>query len=112
MLIYLGGVAVSQYVIRALTGGDSQLAIVASTLTIATLFGPLRSVVQETIDRRFYRSRYDAAKTLESFSSRLRDETNLDRLGDELVSVARGTVQPAHASLWLRPPGRAGSEER
>ena len=110
VLIYLGSVAASQYVIRALTGGDSQLAIVVSTLTIAALFGPLRRGVQGMIDRRFYRNKYDAAKTLEGFSVRLRDETDLGRLGDELVSVVRGTVQPAHASLWLRRPSGARKE--
>jgi hypothetical protein len=110
--IYVGGIVLIQGLFRALTGQETQLAIVASTLAIAALFGPLRRHVQAFIDRRFYRRRYDARKTLESFSARLRDETDLDRLGDELVSVVRGTVQPAHASLWLRQPRRAGKEER
>ncbi|MDQ3376968.1 MAG: hypothetical protein M3533_08715 [Actinomycetota bacterium] len=101
-LIYFGSVVGLQYVFRTLAGGDSNLVIVASTLTIAALFSPLRRGIQTFIDRRFYRNRYDAAKTLEAFSATLRDETDLGRLGDDLVAVAQETVQPAHASLWLR----------
>ena len=101
-LSYLGGVVLLQTLFRALTGQGSQLAVVASTLAIAALFNPLRRRVQAFVDKLFYRRKYDAARTLEAFSSKLRDETDLDRLGDELVSVVRGTVQPAHASLWLR----------
>jgi hypothetical protein len=102
-LVYIGSVVSLQYVFRALTGGDSQLVIVVSTLTIAALFNPLRRRLQRFIDRSFYRSKYDARKTLEEFGARLRDETDLDTLGDGLVAVARETVQPAHVSLWLRP---------
>jgi hypothetical protein len=112
-LVYLGGVVSLQYAFRALTGQGSQIAIVASTLAIAALFNPLRRRVQAFVDRRFYRRKYDAAKTLESFSSKLRDETDLDRLGVELVSVVRETMQPAHASLWLRldPTSKGGGGE-
>lgn len=103
-LVYFGSVATLQYAFRALTGSGSQLVIVASTLAIAALFIPLRRRIQGFIDRGFYRKRYDAAKTLESFGAKLRDETDLDALSEDLVDVVRETMQPAHASLWLRAP--------
>ncbi len=102
-LVYVGGVVGLQSVFRALTGQESTLAVVASTLAIAALFNPLRRGVQGFVDRRFYRRKYDAAKTLAAFSVRLRDETQLDTLSKDLVGVVTRTVQPAHASLWLRP---------
>jgi hypothetical protein len=101
--LYFGGVVVLQRIFVALTGERSTLAVVASTLLIAALFNPLRHRIQVFVDRRFYRSKYDAAKTLEAFSVTLRDETNLKALNDELVGVVRETMQPAHVSLWLRP---------
>jgi hypothetical protein len=112
-LVYLGGVAASQAIFRALTGQDqqSQLAIVVSTLAIAALFNPLRRRIQSFIDRRFYRRKYDAARTLEAFSATLRDETDLRRLGDDLLGVVGETVQPEHATLWLRPASRARREQ-
>src|SRR5215211_785484 len=104
-LIYFGGVATVQAIFRALTGQEQQpqLAVVVSTLVIAALFNPLRRRIQSFIDRRFYRSKDDARKTLEAFSTKLRDETDLDALNAELVGVVRDTMQPAHVSLWLRP---------
>jgi hypothetical protein len=103
--LYFGGVATTQAIIQALTGREElpQLAIVASTLVIAALFNPLRRYIQNFIDRRFYRRKYDAAKTLEVFSAKLRDETDLESLNTELRSVVRETMQPAHVSLWVRP---------
>ena len=104
-LVYLGGVTATQTIFRTLTGEQEQpqLAIVVSTLIIAALFNPLRRRIQSFIDRRFYRSKYDAAKTLEAFSAQLREETDLNALSEDLVGVVRETMQPAHVSLWLRP---------
>jgi hypothetical protein len=104
-LVYFGGVTATQAIFRALTGQQNQpqLVIVVSTLVIAALFNPLRRRIQAFIDRRFYRRKYDAAKTLEAFSAKLRDETDLDALNDDLVGVVRETMQPSHVSLWLRP---------
>jgi hypothetical protein len=101
--LYLGGIVVLQRVFVILTGQQSTLAVVASTLLIAALFNPLRRRIQGFVDRSFYRRKYDARKTLEVFSTKLRDETDLDALSDDLVGVVRETMQPAHASLWLRP---------
>jgi hypothetical protein len=101
--LYFGGIVMLQRLFVILTGQQSTLAVVATTLVIAALFNPLRRRIQGFIDRRFYRRKYDAAKTLTAFNARLRDETNLEALSEDLVGVVQGTVQPEHASLWLRP---------
>jgi hypothetical protein len=109
--VYVGSVVLLQGALRAFTGQVSPLAVVASTLFIAALFNPLRRRIQSFIDRRFYRSKYDARETLEAFSAKLRDETGLGALNDDLVGVVRETMQPAHISLWLRPDTSVKKQE-
>src|SRR5215217_5551294 len=107
--LYFGGIVVLQRIFIPLTGQKSTLAVVASTLLIAALFTPLRRRIQSFIDRRFYRRKYDARKTLEAFSTNLKNETDLEALNNDLVGVVKETMQPAHLSLWLRPdPAQKG----
>jgi len=110
VLVYVGSVFSLQYLFRALTGETSQIVIVASTLAIAALFNPFRRRIQAFVDRRFYRKKYDAARTLEAFSARLQDETDLAALADDLTEVARTTMRPSHVSLWLRESERRPRE--
>src|SRR5829696_8252252 len=113
-LEYFGGVTAAQALLRTLTGEEQlpQLVVVASTLVIAALFNPLRHRIQGFIDRSFYRRKYDAAKTLEVFSAKLRDETDLNALSDDLVGVVRVTMQPTHVSLWLRSDPKQRDKRR
>ena len=104
--LYLGGVVLLEALFRALAGQGSQLSIVASTLVIAALFGPLRRRIQGFIDHRFYRRKYDAAQVLAAFNVRLRDEVDLDALRGDLIGVVDDAMRPSHVSLWLRPPER------
>jgi hypothetical protein len=102
LALYFGGIVVLQRIFVLLTGEKSTVAVVASTLLIAALFNPLRRRIQSFIDRRFYRKKYDARKTLEAFSTKLKNETDLEALNNDLVGVVRETMQPEHVSLWLR----------
>jgi len=108
-LVYVGSVAGLQRLLSPVVGEGNQLAVVASTLLIAALFGPLRRRVQGFIDRRFYRRKYDAGRVVADFSERLRDETDLKALSDDLASVVGEALQPAHVSVWLRAPEREAS---
>ncbi len=113
--LYFGGVALFRSALGPIVGADNEAGIVVSTLAIVALFQPLRRRIQGFIDRRFYRRRYDAARTLAEFSAQLRDEVDLDRIGEELVGVVSRTMQPTQASLWLRPttaPSKGAREQQ
>jgi hypothetical protein len=110
-VLYEGAIVVLQHLFRVLTGQESQVAAVASTLAIAAMFEPLRRRIQGLVDRGFYRKKYDAERTLEAFSAKLKYETDLETLNNDLVGVVRETMQPAHVSLWLHPDTRRNGEQ-
>jgi hypothetical protein len=107
-LLLAGGYAVVALGLGQLLGQDSSLAVAAATLAVAAIFQPARRRVQAVVDRRFNRRRHDAAQTIATFSTRLRDQVDLDALHGELLAVVDQTMQPTHASLWLRPQARSG----
>jgi len=109
-LLYVGCILFLQYLLRGIIQQNNDVAIVISTLVIAALFQPLRGRIQAIIDRRFYRRKYDAARTVAAFSAVLRSEVNLSQLSEQLIAVVQETMQPAHVSLWLRPPEHDGTQ--
>jgi hypothetical protein len=106
-LVYLGGVYVIDELLQTLTGQSGALAVTASTLAVAAAFQPLRTRIQRAVDHRFYRRKYDSATTLEAFTTRLRGQIDIDALHTDVLGVIQATVQPTHASVWLRPPAKA-----
>jgi hypothetical protein len=110
--LYFGGVYVAQAALRSVSGQSSTLAVTASTLVVAAAFQPLRKRIQLAVDRRFYRSRYDAGRTLEALASRLRRQIDLESTRGEVLAAVNETLHPAHATLWLRLPDPVTNPER
>src|SRR5260370_31613991 len=108
--VYVDLVIGMQALVRGIINQDNSVAIVISTLAIYFMFQPLRRRIQRSIDRRFYRSKYDAAKTVPAFSATLRQEVDLDQVREQLLAVLQETMQPTHISLWLRPPEHDGKQ--
>jgi len=102
--LYLGGVTFVGEVLRTVTGGSGAIGVTVSTLAVAAAFQPLRRRIQRAVDHRFYRERYDAARTLESFSGRMREQVEIDTVSGEVLDIVRQTLQPAHVTIWLKPP--------
>jgi hypothetical protein len=103
-VVYLGGVYAIQAAVRSVSGQSGTLAVTVSTLLVAAAFQPLRTRIQRAVDHRFYRRRYDAARTIEAFSGRLREQVEIETVSDDVLDVVRDTLQPAHVSLWVREP--------
>jgi len=97
-------VALAGGVLRSLTGGSGAIGVTLSTLLVAAGFQPLRARIQRAVDHRFYRARYDAVRTLEAFSGRLRDQVEIETVSGEVLEIVRQTLQPVHATIWLKPP--------
>jgi len=112
LAVYLVLVFAGQTLLSSLFGHNNDLVLVGSTLIVAALFQPLRHRIQQVIDRRFYRRKYDAQKTLAAFSATLRGEVNLEQLHEHLIAVVQETMQPAHVSLWLRTPQPPAKHQR
>ncbi len=110
-LVYIGLIITLQFLLRGIINQRNDVAIVVSTLAIAALFQPLRHGIQQIIDRRFYRRKYDATRALAAFSATLRDEVDLSQLSEQLLAVVQETMQPTHASLWLRDPQQYGQRK-
>jgi hypothetical protein len=110
--LYFGGVYVAQSALRSVSGQSSTLAVTASTLLVAVMFQPLRRRIQDAVDRRFYRSRYDAGRTLEALAWQLRRQVDIESLRGDVLTAVHDTLHPAHATLWLRPPGPVTNPER
>jgi hypothetical protein len=110
--LYFGGVYVAQAALRSVSGESSTLAVTASTLLVAVMFQPLRRRIQRAVDRRFYRSRYDAGRTLEALAWRLRRRVDIESLTGEVLETVHDTLHPAHVTLWLRPSNLVTNPER